>query len=143
MWCSTKDQTLKETKLHEKHQNIPIYLKKKRAEKKPKKVNTFVYDISVNVFLLSTNKQKRSGQNVFLYCRFFFLRFETSQAPTTNNSENRDRTNKQTRKQKQKNSTMIDDRRLLKPANEKNKQKNTEIFPQYVYIQLLLYYYTK
>ena len=24
---------------------------------------------------------------------------------------------------------MIDDRRLLKPANEKTKQKNTEIFP--------------
>ena len=89
-----------------------------------------MYDISVNVFLLSTNKQKRSGQNVFLYRRFFFLRFETSQAPTTNNSENRDRTNKQTDKKKnKKNSTMIDDRRLLKPANEKTKQKNTEIFP--------------
>merc|ERR1712008_395256 len=108
-----------------------IYLKKKKGtEKSPQKVNTFVYDISVNVFLLSTNKQKRSGQNVFLYRRFFFLRFETSQAPTTNNSENRDRTNKQTDKKKnKKNSTMIDDRRLLKPANEKNKTKNTEIFP--------------
>ena len=51
----------------------------------------------------------------FCIADFFFLRFETSQAPTTNNSENRDRTNKQTDKKKtQKNSTMIDDRRLLK-----------------------------
>jgi len=92
------------------------------------------------VFLLSTNKQKRSGQNVFLYRRFFFLRFETSQAPTTNNSEKRDRTNKQTNRQekKQKNSTMIDDRRLLKPANEKNKQKNTEIFPQCLHTTTLI-----
>ena len=88
-----------------------------------------MYDISVNVFLLSTNKQKRSGQNVFLYRRFFFLRFETSQAPTTNNSENRDRTNKQTDKKKTpKNSTMINDRRLLKPANE-NKTKKHRNFP--------------
>lgn len=98
-----------------------------------------MYDISVNVFLLSTNKQKRSGQNVFLYRRFFFLRFETSQAPTTNNSENRDRTNKQTDKKKnKKNSTMIDDRRLLKPANEKTKQKNTEIFPQCLHTTTLI-----
>jgi len=93
-------------------------------------------------FCQQTNKQKRSGQNVFLYRRFFFLRFETSQAPTTNNSEKRDRTNKQTnkqtRKQKQKNSTMIDDRRLLKPANEKNKQKNTEIFPQCLHTTTLI-----
>lgn len=103
-----------------------------------------MYDISVNVFLLSTNKQKRSGQNVFLYRRFFFLRFETSQAPTTNNSENRDRTNKQTDKKKnKKNSTMIDDRRLLKPANEKNKTKKHRNFSPNVYIQLLLYYHTK
>lgn len=93
-------------------------------------------------FCQQTNK-KEAVKMFFCIADFFFLRFETSQAPTTNNSENRDRTNKQTRKQKQKNSTMIDDRRLLKPANEKNKQKNTEIFPQYVYIQLLLYYYTK
>jgi len=74
-----------------------------------------------------------------LYRRFFFLRFETSQAPTTNNSENRDRTNKQTDKKKnKKNSTMIDDRRLLKPANEKNKTKNTEIFPQCLHTTTLI-----
>jgi hypothetical protein len=30
-------KTLKETKLHKNHQNIPIYLKKKGAEKAPKK----------------------------------------------------------------------------------------------------------
>ena len=65
----------------------------------------------------------------FCIADFFFLRFETSQAPTTNNSENRDRTNKQTDKKKtQKNSTMIDDRRLLKPANE-NKTKKHRNFP--------------
>ena len=65
----------KETKLHKNHQNIPIYLKKKGAEKAPQKVNTFVYDISVNVFLLSTNKQKRSGQNVFFVSQIFFPPF--------------------------------------------------------------------
>jgi len=76
----------------------------------------------------------------FCIADFFFLRFETSQAPTTNNSENRDRTNKQTDKKKtQKNSTMIDDLRLLKPANEnKTKQKNTEFFPQCLHTTTLI-----
>jgi len=72
---------------------------------------------------------------------FFFLRFETSQAPTTNNSENRDRTNKQTdKKKKQKNSTMIDDRRLRMKTKQ---NKKTPKFSPNVYIQLLLYYHTK
>jgi len=33
---------------------------------------------------------------------------------------------------------MIDDRRLLKPANEKTKQKNTEIFPQCLHTTTLI-----
>ena len=49
-----------------------------------------------------------------------------------------EQTNKQTDKKKtQKNSTMIDDRRLLKPAN-KTKQKNTEIFPQCLHTTTLI-----
>ena len=79
-------------------------------------------------FCQQTNK-KEAVKMFFCIADFFFLRFETSQAPTTNNSENRDRTNKQTDKKKtQKNSTMIDDRRLLKPANE-NKTKKHRNFP--------------
>ena len=79
-------------------------------------------------FCQQTNK-KEAVKMFFCIADFFFLRFETSQAPTTNNSENRDRTNKQTDKKKPpKNSTMIDDRRLLKPANE-NKTKKHRNFP--------------
>ena len=90
-------------------------------------------------FCQQTNK-KEAVKMFFCIADFFFLRFETSQAPTTNNSENRDRTNKQTDKKKtQKNSTMIDDRRLLKPANEnKTKQKNTEFFPQCLHTTTLI-----
>ena len=116
----------KETKLHKNHQNIPIYLKKKGAEKAPQKVNTFVYDISVNVFLLSTNKQKRSGQNVFFVSQIFFssvLKLVKLQQQITVKTET-EQTNKQTRKKIQKNSTMIDDRRLLKPANENKTKKH-------------------
>ena len=45
-----------------------------------------------------------------------------------------EQTNKQTRKKQQKNSTMIDDRRL----RMKTKQKNTEIFPQCLHTTTLI-----
>ena len=88
-------------------------------------------------FCQQTNK-KEAVKMFFCIADFFFLRFETSQAPTTNNSENRDRTNKQTdKKKKQKNSTMIDDRRLQMKTKQ---NKKTPKFSPNVYIQLLLYH---
>ena len=86
-------------------------------------------------FCQQTNK-KEAVKMFFCIADFFFLRFETSQAPTTNNSENRDRTNKQTdKKKKQKNSTMIDDRRLRMKTKQ---NKNTEIFPQCLHTTTLI-----
>ena len=77
-------------------------------------MNTFVYDISVNVFLCQQTK------NDAILSQYFFLRFETSQASS--------RAKKKQWKQRQnkKNSTMIDRR---KTAACEWQKKNPKLFP--------------
>jgi len=90
-------------------------------------------------FCQQTNK-KEAVKKFFCIADFFssVLKLVKLQQQITVKKET-EQTNKQTdKKKKQKNSTMIDDRRLLKPANEKNKQKNTEIFPQCLHTTTLI-----
>ena len=94
-------------------------------------------------FCQQTNK-KEAVKMFFCIADFFssVLKLVKLQQQITVKTET-EQTNKQTRKKNKKNSTMIDDRRLLKPANEKNKTKKHRNFSPNVYIQLLLYYHTK
>jgi len=76
-------------------------------------------------FCQQTNK-KEAVKMFFFVSQIFFssvLKLVKLQQQITVKTET-EQTNKQTRKKIQKNSTMIDDRRLLKPANENKTKKH-------------------